>query len=260
MELGLSNKVGVITGASRGIGAEVARELAREGCTLLLTARNAEKLAQREAEVRALGASVSVHPADLRAPAAAAALVGAALAGFGRLDFVVANAGAAKMGDFLALTDDDWEQAFALKFFAHMRLIRAAWPQLKANRGSIVIIAGVAGRTPASTGIITGSVNAALLNLTKALAARGIADGVQVNAISPGAIRTERFIGRMRALAESREITEAEAERRYLAENAVTRVGEPADVAGLASFILSRRGSYLQGALIDMDGGKTKTL
>lgn len=260
MELGLKNKIGLITGASRGIGAEITRELAREGCSLLLTARSAEELAAQVAQARTVGARALSHPTDLREPASATALVAAAVAEFGRLDFVVANAGAARMGDFLTLTDDDWQQAFALKFFGHMRLIRAAWPQLKANRGSLVIVAGVAGRTPGPTAMLTGSVNAALLSLTKALADRGIADGVQVNAINPGAIRTERFVGRMHEVTESQGITEAEAERRYVAENGVTRVGEPADIAGLTSFILSRRGSYMQGALIDMDGGKTKTL
>ena len=260
MELGLRNKVGVITGASRGIGAEVARELAREGCSLVLTARSADELAERAAEARNLGARALAHASDLCEPPAAAALVASAVAEFGRLDFVVANAGAARMGDFLKLTDEDWQEGFALKFFGHLRLIRAAWPQLKANCGSIVIIAGIAGRTPLSTGVITGSVNAALLSLTKALAGRGIADGVQVNAINPGAVRTGRFAGRIRDVTASRGISEAEAERRYVAEHGVTRIGEPADIAGLASFILSRRGSFLQGALIDMDGGKTKTV
>lgn len=260
MDLGLRNKVGVITGASMGIGAEIARELAREGCSLVLTARSAGKLAERVEEARAVGVSASAHVADLREPHAAAALVAAAVAEYGHVDFIVANAGAAKMGDFLTLSDEDWHEGFALKFFGHLRLIRAAWPQLKANRGSIVIIAGIAGRTPAATGLITGAVNASLMSLTKALASRGIADGVQINAINPGAVRTGRFVGRIAKMMKSQGISESEAEHRYVAESGVTRIGEPEDIAGLVSFVLSRRGSYLQGALIDMDGGKTKTL
>lgn len=260
MDLGLNNKVGVITGASRGIGAEIARELAREGCSLVLTARSAEPLSARVAEVRSLGGQALAHPSDLREPAASAALVAAAVAEFGRIDFLVANAGSARTGDFLDLTDQDWQEGFALKFFGHTRLIRAAWPQLKTSSGSIVIIAGVAGRTPAASGAITGAVNSALLSLTKALANRGIMDGVRVNAINPGAIRTGRFAGRLRKVAEALGSTEAEAERHMVAENGVIRIGEPEDIAGLVSFVLSHRASYLQGALIDVDGGKTWTI
>lgn len=258
MELGLRNKVGIITGASRGIGAEAARALAREGCSLVLAARNADELARRVAEVRGLGGQALVHQADLCEPSAAPAVVAAAVAKFGHLDFIVANAGAARMGDILEVSDDEWHVGFELKFFAHVRLIRAAWPHLKAQRGSIVIIGGAAGRTPGSTGLVTGAINSALFNLTKGLAARGTPDGVQINAISPGAVRTDRYTERIRKAAKSNNITEAEVERRAVAESGVNRVGEPEDIAGMISFILSRHGSLLQGALIDMDGGKTK--
>ena len=260
MELGLKNKIGVITGASRGIGAETARELAREGCSLVLAARGAQELEQRAKEVRDSGGRALAYPVDLREPSAQAGLVAAAVAEFGRIDFLVANAGNAKLGDFLELSDEDWQDTFALKFFGHMRLIRAAWPQLKASRGSIVIVAGIAGRTPGATGLISGSVNSALLNFTKAIAARAIRDGIQVNAINPGPIRTDRFADRLHKVAQARGIDEAVAEQHMIAEAGVTRIGEPEDIAGLISFILSRRGSYLHGAVIDMDGGKTRTL
>jgi len=258
MELGLKNKVGIITGASRGIGAETARVLAREGCSLVLAARDAAELARRVEEARDAGGQALAFPVDLCTPASAAAMVEAAVAKYGHLDFIVANAGAAKMGDILDLTDDDWHGGFELKFFGHVRLIKAAWPHLKARRGSIVLIAGAAGRTPGSTGLVTGAINSALFNLNKGLATRGIADGIQVNAISPGAVRTDRYIVRLRQAAQSNNITEAEAERRVVAEHGVTRVGEPADIAGMISFVLSRHGNLLQGAVIDMDGGKTK--
>jgi 3-oxoacyl-[acyl-carrier protein] reductase len=260
MELGLSGKVGVITGASRGIGAETARELAREGCSLVLAARGARDLNERVREVRDLGGRALACPVDLRESSAQTGLVAAAVAEFGRIDFLVCNAGNAKLGDFLDLADEDWQNTFALKFFGHVRLIRAAWPQLKASRGSIVIIAGIAGRTPGATGFISGSVNSALLNFTKAIAARSVEDGIQVNAINPGPIRTGRFADRLRKVAQARGIDDAQAEQQMVAEGGVTRIGEPEDIAGLITFILSRRGSYLHGALIDMDGGKTRTL
>jgi len=259
MEMALTDKVAVVTGASRGIGAEIARELARAGCAMVLAARSGDELRARAAEIVAAGGKALAHVADLREPEAPAALVEAAVAKFGRVDIVVANAGATKRGDFVTLSDADWQDGFALKFFSHMRLIRAAWPRLAASRGSVIIISGIGGRTPGADFAIGGAVNAALLAATKALADRGYPDGIQVNAINPGDIRTDRFAKRIKEAAVAQGVDEAEAERRQVAKDRTRRIGEPADIAGLVRFIASQRGSFLQGAIIDMDGGKTKT-
>jgi 3-oxoacyl-[acyl-carrier protein] reductase len=260
MQLGLANKVAIVTGASKGIGAEVARELAREGCDLVLAARSADGLAVRSLEVRSLGRRALVHPCDLRDPAAPAALAKAALDAFGRIDIVVGNAGATKRGDFLALSDEDWADGFALKFFGHMRLLRAAWPALAANEGRVAIISGTGGRTPGPEFAIGGSVNAALLSLTKALADRGVKDRVRINVICPGNVRTDRLAGRVRAKAEALGVDEAKAIDAIVAEANIIRMGEPDDIAGLVAYVVSERARYLHGAMIDMDGGQTKTL
>ncbi|HUN45496.1 MAG TPA: SDR family oxidoreductase [Stellaceae bacterium] len=259
MELNLAGKVAIVTGASRGIGAAIAQELAREGCSVVLASRSAEDLKARAKEIGD-ASRVEVHPSDLREPAAPAALVAATIARFGRLDIVVCNAGATKRGDFLALTDADWQDGFALKFFAHTRLAKAAWPHLRERKGSVVLISGVGGRTPGAEFTIGGSVNAAVQSFGKALADRGAADGVQVNTVNPGDIRTDRFDRRLKAAMQSWGVDAREAEKRMVAEESLTRIGEPADVANLVSFIVSPRGSYLHGALIDIDGGKTKTM
>jgi 3-oxoacyl-[acyl-carrier protein] reductase len=256
MAQGLEGKVAIVTGASRGIGAEIAEELAREGARVMLTARSADALKARAA---VLGERAAVHVADLRERTAPAALADATVSRFGGIDIVVANAGATKRGDFLELSDADWDDGFALKFFAHMRLIRAAWPSLKKSRGSVVIISGVGGRTPGAEFTIGGSVNAALLSLTKALADRAVIDGFRVNTICPGDVRTDRLARRVKAAAERYGVDAAEAERRMVAEDRVVRFGEPADIAGLVSFIVGPRGGFLHGSIIDMDGGKTKT-
>ena len=256
MARSLEGKVAIVTGASRGIGAGIAEELAREGASLMLAARSAEALRARAAEI---GERAAVHVADLRETEAPAALAAATLARFGRLDIVVANAGATKRGDFLELGDADWQDGFALKFFAHMRLIRAAWPELKKSRGSVVIISGIGGRTPGAEFTIGGSVNAALLALTKALADRAIADSIRVNTINPGDVRTDRLARRVKAAQERYGVDAAEAERRMIAADRIVRFGEPADIAGLVSFIVGPRGGFLHGSIIDMDGGKTKT-
>src|SRR5437763_3139311 len=232
MEMALTGKVALVTGASRGIGAEIARELARAGCAVALAARSGDELRARAAEIVAAGGQALAHVADLREPGAPAALVEAAVAEFGRVDIVVANAGATKRGDFVSLSDADWQDGFALKFFSHMRLIRAAWPLLATSRGSVVIISGIGGRTPGADFAIGGAVNAALLAATKALADRGYADGIQVNAINPGDIRTDRFAKRIREAAAAQGVSEAEAERRQVAKDRTRRIGEPADIAG----------------------------
>jgi NAD(P)-dependent dehydrogenase (short-subunit alcohol dehydrogenase family) len=260
VELGLEGKVALVTGASRGIGAGIARELAAEGCHLVLAARDAAALEGLAGELGRGQRRVLVHAADLRENEAPERLVGAALAEFGRLDLVVANAGATKRGEFLALSDADWADGFALKFFAHMRLARAAWPHLARGQGGIVFIAGVGGRTPEAEFTIGGSVNAAVMALAKALADKGVTDGVRVNLVNPGSVATDRLKGRIRTFREKHGVDEEEALRRMVAEAGALRFGEPPDIAGLVAFVASGRGRFLHGAVIDMDGGQTKTL
>lgn len=260
MNLGLENKVALVTGASRGIGAAVARQLSAQGCSMVVTARSTDALAALTADIEQAGGQALACAVDLRDRAGAAQLVAATLARFGRLDLIVANAGSAKAGDFLSLTDDDWEDGFALKFFGHMRLARAAWPHLIGSAGGVIFIAGFAGRTPPPDATINGSINGALLSLTKALANRGREDGVRVNAINPGQIRTQRFEQRVRALIEAEGINAVAAERKMARDYGMTRTGNPEDVADLVSFIASERATFLHGALIDLDGGMTKTV
>jgi NAD(P)-dependent dehydrogenase (short-subunit alcohol dehydrogenase family) len=196
----------------------------------------------------------------LRSPDAAGRLVEFTLREFGPPDIVVNNAGATKRGDFLELTEEDWADGFALKFFGAVRLTRAAWPHLEERRGSVLNISGVGGRMPGPYFTIGGSVNAALLSFTKAMADLGVRDGVQVNAINPGSIRTERFRRLLAQQAAEQNIPPEHAERKIVEMNRVTRIGEPEDIAGLAAFVVSPEGRLLQGALIDMDAGATKVI
>jgi len=172
----------------------------------------------------------------------------------------VNNAGATRRGDFLGFSDADWADGFALKFFGTVRLTRAAWPHLKARSGSVVIISGTGGRTPGIQFAIGGSVNAALLALTKSLADLGLADDVQVNAVNPGHVRTDRWATRVAERMARDGVGEAEAGARLLRDANVARLGEPEDVANLVAYITGPNGRYLQGALIDLDGGQTKTV
>lgn len=260
MDLNLSGKVALVTGASRGIGRAIARRLADEGMSLAVAARDEARLRDLASEIEGRGGRVLVHAADLSDPAAPAAFVAAATERFGRIDLVVNNAGATKRGDFLALSEQDWADGVALKFFGAVRLCRAAWPHLVASRGSVVNIVGVGGRTGSSEFAIGGSVNAAVLNLTKCLADRGVTDGVRVNAINPGSIKTDRLTVRIRTLAAEKGISEEEASREMTARMGVARFGEPAEIADAVAFLASDPAGYIQGAILDIDGGLTRTL
>jgi len=260
MEKRLSGKTAIVTGASRGIGRAIAARLAGEGARVLLCARDGNLMEHAVKEIERSGGLAAYVAVDLREMDAGRRIVDFTLAKFGQIDIVINDAGATKRGNFLELTDEDWADGFALKFFGAMRLTRSAWPHLKKQEGSVLNISGIGGRMPGPLFAIGGSVNAALLSLTKALADIGIRDGVQVNAVNPGSIRTERYRRMLEATADDQGIDVATAERRIIETARTTRVGEPDDIAALVAFVVSPEGRFLQGSLIDMDGGATKVI
>lgn len=256
----LAGKIAIVTGGNRGIGRAIALRLAREGARLVLAARDETALGGTAAEIAADGGSATSFAADLRTPEAPAALVQTTLEACGAIDIIVSSAGATKRGDFLELTEADWVDGFALKFFGAVRLIREAWPHLKGRQGSVLNIIGIGGRTPGAEFTIGGSVNGAFLSFTKALADVGVRDGVQVNAINPGWVRTDRLRQTLERAAAGHGGDVAAAAEELVRKGNIVRLGEPEDIANLAAFILSPQGRLFQGALVDMDGGQTKTL
>ena len=166
----LAGKIAIVTGGNRGIGCAIAKALAEQGAGVMIAARDAAALDWVAGEIRAMGEVASTCTLDLREVPNAAKLVQATIDTFGGLDILVNNAGATKRAAFLELTEADWADGFALKFFGAVRLIRHAWPYLKQRAGSVVNIAGVGGRTPGAEFAVGGSVNAGLLSLTKSLA------------------------------------------------------------------------------------------
>jgi 3-oxoacyl-[acyl-carrier protein] reductase len=256
----LAGKVALVTGSSRGIGRGIALALAAEGASLVLAARDAKALDEVAASIRAKDGNALVLAHDLREMSAAEAIMGRVRAELGGLDVLVNNAGSTKRGDFAALSDADWQDGFALKFFAHVRLARAAWPLLKERHGSLLTIGGTSGRRPTAGFTIGSSVNAACAAFSKALADLGKQDGVQVNCIHPSLVDTDRQRGRIRAEMERTGRSEAEVRAQFCREMGTTRFGTPQDVAALVGFIVSKRGSWLQGATIDLDGGEIPVL
>jgi NAD(P)-dependent dehydrogenase (short-subunit alcohol dehydrogenase family) len=240
-------KTAVVTGSNRGIGRAIALRLSQDGMNVVLCARDEELL---KVAAKETGPNSLIVPVDLRLPDSAAKVVDASIMRFGAIDVLVNNGGATKRGDSEALTDDDFIDGFALKFFGAVRLTRAAWPHLRNQSGAIVNIVGAGGRTPGAMFSIGGSVNAAVLSFTKSLSEKGIEDGVQVNAINPGPVRTARLEAQLKGTDEAG----------FLKQHKISRIGAPEDIAALVAFILSPHGRLLQGALIDADGGLTKTI
>ena len=254
MDLGLSGRAALVTGASKGLGRAIALALAGEGMDVAIVARNRDGLEAVKREIEGKGRRALAHVADLKEPAAATAAVEAAVKAFGKLDLLVNNAGATKGGDFLNLTDADWTDSFGLKFFTYVRMSRVAWPHLKAARGGIVNIAGVAGRTGASDFVAVGAVNAALALVTKALADRGVADGVRVNAINPGVTVTN--LHRRGGMSEE---NYAAFLTRAKETHPLGRPGQAHEMAAMILFLASEKAAFITGETIAIDGGRHLT-
>src|SRR5262249_3257561 len=199
MELGLKGKTALVTGSSRGIGRGIALALAAEGCDVMLVGRDRAALDDTAAAVGKSGARAAIAVIDLREKDAPAKLIEQVRRECGALDILVNNAGATKRGDFLALTDADWEDGSARNFSADVGPARAAWPLLKERRGALISIGGTGGRKPTAEFTIGSSVNAAVAAFTKCLADRGKTEGVRVNCIHPSIVETDRTRRRIKA-------------------------------------------------------------
>jgi NAD(P)-dependent dehydrogenase (short-subunit alcohol dehydrogenase family) len=249
-----------VTGASRGIGRAIALTLAGPPTQLLLLAHSHERLSEVARAASDRGARAEVLAIDLRIPTAALSVRDALIDRFGGVDVLINSAGATRVDAFERLTEKDWDDGFSLKFHGARRLAVLLWPLLAERRGSIVNIVGSAGRTPGPSYALGGSVNAALLGLTKSLAQRGIVDGVQVNAINPGPTRTERLEGILASRARDHGTSVEQEATRLISESGIERIGDPNDVASLVAYLLSPPGRLLQGSLIDADAGQTKAI
>jgi len=262
MELGLQGKVAIVTGASKGIGKAIAEELAAEGVHLALGARSAAVLAEVAQTIRQR-TDVQVLPVatDLSTLDGVRTLARETLGRFGTVDILVNNAGAIRPGSLLTKPDEDWQVDWSLKVLGYIRLAREVFPVMQDKGGGRIInIIGSAGRQPHAGYLAGGGANAALMNMTKALAAEGAPHGILVNGINPGPIRTERWDDMMVRMAAERGQTLAVVEAEWMRDNPLQRPGEPQEVAALAVFLASARASYINGVLVEVDGGATRCI
>lgn len=256
MDLGLAGRKALVTGASRGLGRAIAMRLAQEGMHVAIAARDRASLDEVAAEIRSLGGKALPVAADLSTAEAADAVINTVVAEFGGLNLLVNNAGATRRGDFLKLTDADWANGFALKFFGAVRLARSAWPHLQQSKGMVLNIGGVGGFAAEAEFMIGGSVNAAIGLFTKALSDRGITDGVRVLAIHPGSFHTDRLDARVRTYMAEHNLSFDDALEAMRKAHNIARFGKPEELATLIAMLASDSIEFLQGSIIVMDGGQ----
>lgn len=254
-------KIVVVTGGSRGIGRSIASAFAREGAQTVLAATSAQNLlSAADAIAKTGGPAAATYAGDLKQLETCEGLFELVSTRFGSCDALVNCAGATKAGNFFELYDEEWNDGFALKLFASVRLSRLFWPMLKTAKGSIVNIVGGAARAPDQNFLIGGAVNAALANFSKGLADLGKRDGVNVNVIHPGLTETERFFEVAERRAKAANISREEAIQRAIEKTGIRRIAKPEDIAELALFLCSPRSNHINGTAIAVDGGATPSL
>ncbi|MAG72311.1 MAG: short-chain dehydrogenase [Acidobacteria bacterium] len=255
MDLQLTDKVAVVTGSSKGLGFASAKALVAEGCRVTICARNAARLAEAEAELRAdagrAGAVLAVQ-ADVATPEGVDAVIGGTVESFGGLDILVNNVGKAGGGDIVAATDEDWRTAFDLTLYPAIRASRAAVPHLRRAGGVVIMIASIWGRE--SGGRMTyNAVKAAEISLGKSMAQQLAPDGIRVVSVAPGSIS---FPG---GSWHKRQLEDPEGMATFIErELPFGRFGRAQEVGSVVAFLASPRASWVSGACVTVDGCQSR--
>jgi 3-oxoacyl-[acyl-carrier protein] reductase len=265
MDLGLEGKVALVGGASQGLGHACAAALAAEGAKTVIVARNAERLREAaQAITKATRAECHPFAGDLADANACAAAVAETVKKFGRLDVLVANAGGPKAGGIDEMSDDDWLRGFELTFLSTVRLARAAVAAMTKGSGKggrIVIIGSGSMVAPIGNLAISSGLRPGLRGVAKMLAERHAKDGLTVNIVAPGLIKTERLVEVAHGNPDS--ATPAGMQRlfdRWAAEIPAGRLGEPSEVGEAVAFLASDRAAYVTGQVLLVDGGRHRAL
>ena len=246
MDLGLRDRVCVVTGSTGGIGLETARLLAEEGARVVTSGRSQE----------APGVGEALHVScDLAEPGEPERLIETAVAELGRLDCLVNNVGVARQAKFEDVTDEEWDAYWQLNLMSHVRAIRAALPHLRAaGKAAIVNVSSTAAKRP-STGMPHYSVTkAAMLSLSRLVADLYAKDGIRCNAVTPGPTATGAWLGEG-GLADQQQGDRDEVLARVGAGRPLGRLAEPEEIAAVIVFLCSDRAAYVTGAAWSADGG-----
>jgi 3-oxoacyl-[acyl-carrier protein] reductase len=256
MDLGLGGRRVLVTGGSQGIGLAVARGFLDEGAHVTIVARDAARLARAAAALsEAADAVVGSRATDLAQRGAAAALAGE----FPDTDILVNNAGAVPTGDIFAVDETRWREAWDLKVYGYIDLMRAMYGHMRGNEPGkrpkvIVNVLGLGGERPQWRYVCGNAANVALAGVTKSLGGRSIDDGIRVVAVNPGGVETERMVAIQMARAE-RELGDPGRWREFFADKPLQRAASPEEVANVILFLASEKASWVSGAVVPVDGG-----
>jgi 3-oxoacyl-[acyl-carrier protein] reductase len=260
MDLMLAGKVAMVSGSSRGIGFHIARDLAVEGCNVVINGRDADRLV--EAKTAIAGAivdacqecRVAAVVGDVTQPHVARAFLDTALDTFGQVDILVNNVGGSNPKSLVETTDEDWEEAFAFNLLHAVRLSRMVVPEMvKVGGGAILNVASIAGRESGSA-MTYNAAKAALISFSKALAQQVARDNIRANSIAPGSIYFPGGVWERR-MAESPDRLEGFVQ----ANMPLGRFGRPEEISAVATFMVSPRASLVNGACWNVDGGQSRS-
>ena len=260
MEMGLTDKVAIITGGSEGIGKAAAQRMAEEGARVVIVARRPEVLEEAAQDIRTATEGVVLPlAADVSDPASAELVVNTALENFGRLDILVNNAGISMAKPFEEVSDSDWEYDFDLKVWGAVRLIRRAIPEMrKVGGGRIINVTNLGGRTPGPSSMPTSISRATGIALTQGLSKDLAPDNILVNTVCIGIVKSGQHTRRYARLKESNPgltLDEFYAETARARGVPLGRIAETEEAGDVIAFLASERASYLTGIAINIDGG-----
>jgi NAD(P)-dependent dehydrogenase (short-subunit alcohol dehydrogenase family) len=254
----LDGQVAIVTGAGRGIGRAIALELAQLGADVVVAELDQATAARTAAELEELtGQRALALGTDVTRAADRRAMVEATLGKFGRIDILVNNAGIYRTKALLDITEDDWDEVMDVNSKAVLMCAQAVLPTMQAaRRGVIVNLASMAGKVPSPTSLVYAVSKAAVISMTRSLAAAFAADGIRVNCVCPGFIDTDMWAQIDRELGVARLGKQpGELLKERVATVPIGRIGQPQDVAHVVGFLASSKGAYMTGQAVNVTGG-----
>ena len=260
MDLGLQNKIALVTSASRGLGYAAALALARDGCRVVVNSRDEGNIKSAAEKIhKETGAEVIGFAGDVSLPDVPAKLVAQTVQAFGGLDLLITNTGGPPSGSIDSLDEAAWQRGVDLCLMAHVRLIRAALPHLrKSSAASVLTVTSYSVKQPIANLLLSNSLRSATIGLTKTLALELGRDGIRFNSILPGWTETERVEELMTARATANRSTVEEETRKQSEQSPFGRMGRPEEFANAAAFLVSPAASYITGVMLNVDGGMYK--